>query len=460
MTKILLVYPPFCTPASPPYSITYLYAFLQNNLSKKNSVHVKHSVHVLDMNIEFHKKKFKEYMIYCQNLRNRYDKQEYEKKTNEYMLQSEKCYSQNNKLVVHNKKPELFNEMLGLVLKKKPDIVAFSIVYSSQAFYALALLKELKKRKIKAVTGGPAVNEKLAKYSKLLKNELELLEFIEKKKIDHNKLNFNTILDFNIYNLRDYFTPEVVIPLKTSSTCYWQKCTFCTHFSRTRYYEFPLEQIKKSIKLSKKKYVFFIDDMIHKKRLLEIAKVMRPLKVKWEAQLKPTKELDYKTLKTLKDSGLTAVLWGVESGCERILRLMNKGTNKNDITKVLKDSHKAGIKNVIFIMIGFPSETKEEFLQTIDFLKSNSENIDLVSTSVFGLQRGSIVYNEPQKFGITEIREEKRTVLDPKISYEIMSGLTQAQAESMHKKYKKTIEKINKYPKAMNFFREHMLTLE
>ena len=56
MKKVLLVYLPFCTPASPPYSITNLYAFLKANYEGK--------VEVLDLNLEFHKLKFPEYQKY------------------------------------------------------------------------------------------------------------------------------------------------------------------------------------------------------------------------------------------------------------------------------------------------------------------------------------------------------------------------------------------------------------
>ena len=52
MKRILLIYLPFCTPASPPYSLTNLYSFL-----KANS---KHKIDVLDLNLEFHKLKFPE----------------------------------------------------------------------------------------------------------------------------------------------------------------------------------------------------------------------------------------------------------------------------------------------------------------------------------------------------------------------------------------------------------------
>ena len=113
-------------------------------------------------------------------------------------------------------------------------------------------------------------------------------------------------------------------------------------------------------------------------------------------------------------------------------------------------------RNVAYILFGFPGETKEELLETIEFLEENDKNIDLVSTSIFGLQKGTLIFKNPRDFGITKIMEEERTILDPKISYEVNEGLTQKDAEKLRKGYRRTLEKMNKYPKRMNFFREHM----
>lgn len=440
MKNILLIYPPFCTPASPPYSIANLYSFL-----KANS---KHNIEVLDLNLEFHKLKFPEYQEYYQKK----DWKDYDKVTKEYDQISRKTYSENNKGIVKNQKPEFFKELIDKIKQKNPDILVFSIVYSSQVFYAHSLIKELN---IKSIVGGPSVNSILSKAAdKTLNNEIELLEELGEKLKKRD-----IVLDFSIYNIKEYFTPCPVIPIKTCSTCYYKGCTFCTHFNRQRYFEFDLNIIKQSIINSKQKHFFLIDDMISKKRLLEFAEKVKELNIRWTCQLRPTKDLDFETLKRLRESGLTMIMWGVESGNDRILGLIRKGTNKKDIEEVLKNSHSAGIKNIVYIIFGFPTETKDEFLETIEFLKSNRANIDLVSVSIFGLQKDTEIYNNPEKFGIKKIFHEKRTLLEPKITYEVETGLAQEEANKLRERYKRTIENINKYPKTMNFFREHMFCL-
>ena len=193
--------------------------------------------------------------------------------------------------------------------------------------------------------------------------------------------------------------------------------------------------------------------------LLEIAKILKPLNVNWSCQLRPTADLDRQTLDEFHDSGLNMIMWGVESGSQRVLDLIKKGTNVKDIQKVIIDSHNVGIKNVLYIMFGFPSETKDEFLQTIAFLKENKDNIDLLSPTVFGLQHDAPMMKNLADYGITNVNYEKRTILEPKITYDVSSGLSQKEASELKEKYKKTFDILNKYPKEMNFFREHMQVL-
>lgn len=445
--NILLVYPPFCSPVTPPYSIANIYSFLKDNTED--------NIEVLDLNLEFHKKKFSEYQKYFQNLKDNYNQEEYKKQALDFLKESGDTYSKSNWSVVDANNPELFEEIVELILAKKPDIVAFSVVYSSQSFYTYALAKALKEKGIKVLVGGPAVNEKIMSVAdEFQKEENDFLKYLGKESAENKRE-----IDFSVFPLKDYFTQDVIIPLKTSNTCYYQKCAFCTHHGKQVYKEFSTESIRETIKKSSAKKVFLIDDMIHKKRLLEIAKVMEELDVEWMTQLKPTKDFDLETLQKLKDSGLKMIIWGVESGNDRVLEMMSKGTNSKDVSQVLKDAKRAGITNVLYIMFGFPTETKEEFLDTIKFLEDNQDNIDLISTSVFGLQQNTAVYNNPENYSITNIKEKPRTILEPKIEYEVSTGLSSEEASKLRKKYKKTLEKINKYPKEMNFFREHMMQL-
>ncbi len=449
MKKILLVYPPFCTPSSPPYSITSLHGFLQSNCPSEISVSV------LDLNIDFHMHTFPEFHEYFKDQEGWED---YEKKTKEYIKKSGKTYSQNNSKVVGGSKPDFFEELLTRITSENPDIVAFSIVYSSQAFFTRVLLKSLKEFGITTVIGGPSVNDKLIPLTDhSFSDEIEFLEFINGNKIPHEKIDFSSFPDFSIWNLKDYFTPHPVIPLKTTSTCFFKGCAFCSHYAKVPYLEYDLELLKKTILKSDQKRFFLIDDMVPKYHLLKFAEMIGPLGCQWACQLRPTKDIDSSTLKILKESGLVMILWGVESGNDRILKLIGKGITPPDISEVLKNSSDAGISNVVYTMFGFPTETREEFMETISFLEGNKEYIDLVSSTVFGLQHGTKIYDNPEKYGITKIRELERTVLEPKLSYDVSSGLNQKETVRLKYRNRARIDAVGRFPRSMNFFREHMM---
>ena len=452
MKKVLCVFPPFCSPVSPPYSITYIADFLKRNTTEFEFI-------LFDHNAWLHKKVFSDEYDDVISALSRLNIKDYGSSIKIIKQKIEEFSKEQNNLLRDGKKSDYFDMSMKEILSKKPDIVLFSLVYNSQAFFSMAIIKELKKKGIIVIVGGPAVTPQIKKEALYLPNEVALLEELTGKKADFKKINTEQTLDYSSYKPKDYFAPEKIICLHTTSCCYYQKCTFCTHHNFGKYIEYDLEDIKKSIIASKAKLVFLIDDMIHKKRLLDIAKVLKPLNIHWMCQLKPTIDLDRETLKALHESGLRVVIWGVESGSNRILSLMEKGTNVTDIKEVLETSEDVGITNVLYIMFGFPTETKEEFIQTIDFLRENSFFIELVSTSIFGLQENSLIEQNPDKYSISNVTKTKRKMLPDKINYDQKKGLSKEDAKLLRKKYKKTLESINKFPKEMNIYREHMLYL-
>lgn len=451
MKKLLLVNPPFCTPASPSYALSCIYNMLKTECDDV-------VVEALDLNLVFHQKKYPVHYNYFKKCFTNYDPKNYEVQTKRFIEETKKDYSTNNKRIMNGLDPELFKELIGTIIEKKPDFVAFSIVYSSQVFYTHAFLKELKKQGIKTIIGGPAVNSVLIKEADNTLNSI--IDLISLLGHDVSSLKAYYPPDFNIWQINDYFVQEPVFPLKTSTTCYYKQCSYCSHFTNENYAEYSLKDIESAVKkISDDSLVFLIDDMIKKERLIELSKIFSKHKITWACQLRPTAEYDKNTLQLLSDAGLKMIMWGVESGSERILKKIKKGTNKKDISLVLKNSQEAGIRNICYIMFGFPSETNKDFLDTIEFLKQNQKNIHLISTSTFGLQKDTKIYLNPSDFGITQIFEEKRTLLDDKITFTTESGLTNDESAFLKEKNKRLLNSFNKYPKGMNFLREHMLCL-
>lgn len=450
MKDVLCIYPPFCPPTSPPYALTYLAGFLQRNAPG-------YRFSLLDLNARVHKEHFSEVFVSLAACLRQGDLVAYREKAKSLKLDLVDFAKAENCSLREGVVSPSLELALSLVEKQAPAIVLLSIVYNSQAFFALSFAKALKRKGIPVIVGGPAVTPQLKEEAVYLEHEVALLEFLLGKKVDMAGLDCRRLLDFSTFSGDEYATPELVVPLRTSSCCYYQRCAFCTHHQHGTYEEYSLDDLRDSIVASRARLVFFTDDMIHKKRLLELASMLKPLDVRWMCQLRPTKELDEETLRILFDSGLRLLLWGVESGADRILRLMRKTTNIADMSGVLAASKTVGIANVAYILLGFPGESKEEFLETVAFLKANASAIDLVSTTVFGLQEGSPICDDPEAFGITGVHKTKRIALPDKLSYTVASGLHADEAKLLRKRFKKTFEALDRFPKEMNLFREHML---
>ena len=439
--KLVFVYPPFCTPTVPPHSIAYLASFISAN----SEAYVK----CLDLNAKFHRQRFGD--LYRGLEKAKGSLNAYSGLLEKYSSRAKKVHRENNVRMAGNEEPELFRELLELILGEKPDVVGFSLVYNSQIFYARRLIRELSARGIQCVAGGPASDRLVKDGVPVLKDGAELLRYLGGKE------NFTDSYapDFSQFPEEDYLSKEMIYPIRSSFGCNYKACAFCTHHTNVPYKEIDPDDIKKTILDNKIKNLFFIDDTIPAKRLSDLANTLKPLGVKWWCQTRPTRDL-LGLFPRLRESGLVSISFGVESGSQRMLDLMRKGTKAEDVSEVLTASHRAGIRNIVFVMFGFPGETEASFTETMDFLRANSDNLDIISAAIFGLQKGSYVYDHPDEFGVFDICAHG-TPLGESIGYSVREGLSEQQAHIMKEKLDKELRGMDKMPKVFCLLKEQSL---
>jgi p-methyltransferase len=106
----------------------------------------------------------------------------------------------------------------------------------------------------------------------------------------------------------------------------------------------------------------------------------------------------------LEETGCKVLLVGLESGDDRILKLMNKGTTTSSNMKCLETLDRHNITAYGSFMVGFPGETKETFDNTIKWI--NSSPLELYKVFLFYLLPGSIIYDEQEEHNLSFFGDE------------------------------------------------------
>jgi hypothetical protein len=99
------------------------------------------------------------------------------------------------------------------------------------------------------------------------------------------------------------------------------------------------------------------------------------LDIQWTAKATLNNKMDFEILKKMQRSGCTDLSYGVESASPSVLKDMRKNIDLEDAKKIIMDTCKAGIRANCFFIIGYPTETEEDFHLTLNFIKENAEFI-------------------------------------------------------------------------------------
>jgi len=166
------------------------------------------------------------------------------------------------------------------------------------------------------------------------------------------------------------------VTMITSRGCPYQ-CGFCfkSYTDKVNRRHNPkriVDEIEYCIKKYKIKEVMFYDDTFTLRRehvegiCNEI--IERKIKIKWES---PTRlnVVDENLLRLMKKSGCFRLRYGIESGDERILKLMRKGISLEMALEVFRLTRKMGIQRFAYFIIGYYSDTEKSIKNTISFAK-------------------------------------------------------------------------------------------
>ena len=119
--------------------------------------------------------------------------------------------------------------------------------------------------------------------------------------------------------------------------------------------------------------VSFADDVftMKKERVIGVCHEIRRrgLHFNWEC-LGRVDALDYPTALEMKEAGCTRIFFGIESGDDRILDLMDKKITTDEACRAVDAAHRAGLQVGAFFIICYPGETEDTVLKTLHFATS------------------------------------------------------------------------------------------
>ncbi|MEK9161312.1 MAG: radical SAM protein [Patescibacteria group bacterium] len=162
-------------------------------------------------------------------------------------------------------------------------------------------------------------------------------------------------------------------------------CTFCFHHMGQKYSERSLDSIFKEIDYLVEKhqinFFYFLDELLsaNPTRLMEFAMRIKNYPIYgWAGSFRVT-DTTVERLKTLKDSKLALMGYGIENINDSILKSMNKRITKAEIENALKAHHEVGLFCTGNIILGDPAETKETLKASVDYWLSHPQyNLNLI----------------------------------------------------------------------------------
>lgn len=213
---------------------------------------------------------------------------------------------------------------------------------------------------------------------------------------------------FNKADIGRYLSPVPSLPLLGCRGCYWCKCTFCDHSFvynndyRPANVDKVLFDINNYIDEYNVRYINFHDEAMTPSGLLGLSNrlIEDGADIKWSTDARLDRGLTYDILKTAHKAGLSILFFGLESINNRVIKLMNKGTHVDVSKRILTDAKMVGIGAHCFFICGFPTETIEEYQETVDFVIRNKDIIACQGCSEFSLGKHSPIAKEPEKYRI------------------------------------------------------------
>ena len=199
--------------------------------------------------------------------------------------------------------------------------------------------------------------------------------------------------------------------LTVAHGCYWKKCSFCdVSLDYIGRYEQASAQvladrIQTIVKETGQTGFHFVDEAAPPKALKALATELleRNLDISWWGNIRFEKTFSPELCELLADSGCIAVSGGLEVASDRLLKLMKKGVSVDQVARVTKAFSDAGILVHAYLMYGFPTQTVQDTVDALEYVRQLFENGCIQSGFFhrFTCSVHSPVGLHPEEYGVT-----------------------------------------------------------
>jgi radical SAM superfamily enzyme YgiQ (UPF0313 family) len=214
--------------------------------------------------------------------------------------------------------------------------------------------------------------------------------------------------------------------------CYWGKCTFCDiSLDYIKNYEASsavtiVDRMETLIAQTGERGFHFVDEAappaLMKAVALEILK--RKLVVNWWTNIRFEKSFHFDLCRLLAASGCIAISGGLEVASDRLLQLIAKGVTVQQVSVVTDHFHQAGIMVHAYLMYGFPTQTEQETIDSLEVVRQMFEAGILQSGfwHRFAMTAHSPVGMYPEQFNVNNLTKVAGSFANNDLEHEDPSG--------------------------------------
>ena len=215
--------------------------------------------------------------------------------------------------------------------------------------------------------------------------------------------------------------------------CYWGKCTFCDiSLDYIKVYEpvaakLIVDRIEELIEKTGQNGFHFVDEAAPPALMREVALeiLRRNITVSWWTNVRFEKSFTGNLCLLLKASGCIAISGGLEVASDRLLQLIDKGVSVEQVAQVTRNFTEAGILVHAYLMYGYPTQTIQETVDSLEMVRQLFEAGVLQSGfwHQFAMTAHSPVGMYPERFGVVKETETIGRFANNDINYIDKTGI-------------------------------------